>query len=75
MKPFRSHPDDVLWKFRIKDWFDSADPVACNILRLLAADEDLSKIERFKEILEVDKPGEQADEITRTKWKKAQFFS
>jgi len=74
MKPFHSHPDDVLWKFKIKDWFDGDDPVARDILRLLAADEDLLNIERFKEILETDKPGEQADEITRTKWNRAQFF-
>lgn len=74
MKPFCSHPDDVLWKFKIKDWFDEADPLARDILKLLAADEDLMNIERFKEILEADKPGEQADDITRTKWNKTQFF-
>jgi len=74
MNPFCSHPDDVLWKFKIKDWFDSTDPVARCMLRLLAADEDLSNIERFKEILEPIEPGEQANEVTRTKWKKAQFF-
>lgn len=74
MKPFHSHPDDVLWKFKIKDWFDEADPLARDILRLLAADEDLLNIERFKEILWTDEPGEQADYITRTKWNRAQFF-
>ncbi len=74
MKPFRSYSDDVLWKFKIKDWFDSEDPVARSMLRLLAADADLSNIERFKEILETEEPGEQTDEITRTKWKKTQFF-
>lgn len=74
MRPFHSHPDDVLWKFKIKDWFDEADPLAIDILKLLAADEDLLNIERFKEILETDRPGEQANEITRIKWNRAQFF-
>lgn len=74
MKPFCSHPDDVLWKFKIKDWFDEADPLARDILKLLAADEDLMNIERFKEILEEERSEEQVDEITRIKWNEAQFF-
>jgi hypothetical protein len=74
MNPFHSHPDDVLWKFTIKDWFDEADPLSRDILKLLAADEDLLNIERFKEILEVDRLGEQADQITKIKRDRAQFF-
>ncbi len=74
MKPFCSHPDDVSWKFKIKDWFDESDPLAIDILKLLVADEDLMNIERFKEILEADRSEGQADEITRIKWNKAQFF-
>ena len=73
MNPFQSHPDDILWKFEIKDWFDAADPVACDIL-MLVADEDLMNIERFKELLESNMSGEQADEITKTKWRKTHFF-
>ena len=74
MNPFHSHPDDILWKFKIKDWFDAADSVACDILMLLVADEDLMNIERFKEILDSNKSREEAVEITRTKWRKAHFF-
>lgn len=48
MKPFCSHPDDVLWKFKVKDWFDETDPLARDILKLLAADEDLMNIEGLK---------------------------
>ena len=74
MNPFHSRPDDILWKFKIKDWFDVADPVACDILMLLVADEDLMNIERFKEILDSNLCGEEADEITRIKWRKVHFF-
>jgi hypothetical protein len=74
MNPFQSHPNDILWKFEIKEWFDAADPVACDILLLLVADEDLMNIERFKEILDSNTSGEQSDEITKTKWRKAHFF-
>ena len=44
MNPFHSHPDDILWKFKIKDWFDAADSVACDILMLLVADKDIVKL-------------------------------
>lgn len=74
MMPFHRHDGDVLWKFKIKDWFDSTDPVACVILRLLAADEDLMNIERFKEILETDMPEVQVDEVTTIKRNNSRFF-
>lgn len=74
MNPFQSHPDDILWRFEIKDWFDAADPIACDILMLLVADEDLMNIEKFKEILDSNLTEEKADEITKTKWGKAHFF-
>lgn len=74
MNPFRSHPDDVLLKFKIEDWFNKADPVARDLLMLLTADEDLVNIERFKEILESNMSGEQADKITKAKMNRAHFF-
>ena len=74
MNPFQSHSDDILWRFEIKEWLDAADPIACDILMLLMADEDLMNIERFKERLESNMSGEQEDEITITKWRKTHYF-
>ncbi|HJT18893.1 MAG TPA: hypothetical protein VJ746_00390 [Nitrospira sp.] len=40
----------------------------------MAVDEDLSNVERLKDILEVDRPTSETDEISQTKWNRIQFF-
>jgi hypothetical protein len=74
MPPFISHPDDQLWKFKIKDLFPHNDEVARYVLMVLAANEDLSNIERFMTVLEAHKPQFGADEIAQAKWKRGHFF-
>lgn len=48
MSPFTSHPDDQLWKFKIKDLFPHDDELARYVLIVLTANEDLSNIEGRK---------------------------
>jgi hypothetical protein len=42
MGAFTSHPDDQLWKFKIKDLFPHDDELARHVLMVLTANEDLS---------------------------------
>lgn len=72
MNPFSRSPGDCWLKFPIGDVFPNDDPLARDIVRMIAADEDLSNIERFKLILEgLDS---KTDAISRAKWNRAQFF-
>lgn len=74
MSPFTSHPDDQLWKFKIKDLFPHDDELARYVLIVLTANEDLSNIERFKTLLENEKPRPGIDEIAQAKWNRGHFF-
>ncbi len=74
MGPFTSHPDDLLWRFKIEDLFPHNDELARHILMILAANEDLSNIERFKTLLEAEKPRAGIDEIAQAKWNRGHFF-
>ncbi len=74
MSPFTSHPDDQLWKFKIKDLFPHDDELARHVLIVLTANEDLSNIERFKTLLEPEKPRPGTDEIAQAKWNRGHFF-
>lgn len=71
---FTSHPDEQLWKFKIKDLFPHDDELARHVLMVLAANEDLSNIERFKMLLEPEKPRDGTDEIAQGKWNRSHFF-
>lgn len=72
MTPFSRSPGDCWISFPIGEVFPDDDPLARDIVRMIAADEDLSNIERFKIILEgLDS---EADAITRAKWDRAQFL-
>ena len=74
MGAFTSHPDDQLWKFKIKDLFPHDDELARYILMVLTANEDLSNIERLKELLETEQPQPGTDEIAQAKWNRGHFF-
>lgn len=74
MGPFTSHPDDRLWKFKIMDLFPYDDELARHVLMVLTASEDLSNIERFKTLLETEKPRPGIDEIAQAKWNRGHFF-
>jgi len=72
MTPFSRSPGDCWLRFPIGDVFPKDDPLARDIVRMIAADEDLSNTVRFKLILEgLDS---ETDEISRAKWNRAQFF-
>ena len=72
--PFRKHKDDSLITFKVGEFFPSNDPLAVDVVRLMAVDEDLANIERLKEMLEADRPTPETDEIGRTKWNRIQFL-
>jgi hypothetical protein len=74
VSPFRKHKDDSLKKFKIGEFFPSNDPLAVDVVRLMAVDEDLANLERLKEMLEADRPTPETDEIGRTKWNRIQFL-
>jgi hypothetical protein len=74
VSPFKKHKDDSLLKFAVGKFFPWHDPLAVDVVRLMAVDEDLANIERLKEILEVDRPTAEADEISRAKWNRIQFL-
>lgn len=71
---FRKHKDDCLLKFSIGEFLPSHDPLAVYVVCLMAVDEDLSNIERLKDILEADRPTAETDEISRAKWNRIEFF-
>ncbi|MEO8328303.1 MAG: hypothetical protein ABI618_20855, partial [Nitrospirota bacterium] len=52
MEPLPSYPIDELRKFKIKDLFPHTDDLSRYVLMVLAAKEDLSNIERFKDLLQ-----------------------
>lgn len=74
MDPFLSNPNDELWKFKTKDLFPHADKLSRYVLMVSTANEDLSNIERLKDLLERNKPPSGMDEIAQAKWNRSQFF-
>ena len=71
---FTSSPDDLLWKFKIKDLFPHDAELARYVLMVLTANEDLSTIERLKDLLEAKKPRPETDEFARAKWASDHLF-
>lgn len=71
---FRRHKGDRLVKLSIGEFLPSHDPLAVYVTCLMAADEDLSNIERLKDILETDRPTPETNEIGRAKWNRIDFF-
>jgi len=71
---FRRHKGDYLVKFSIGDFLPSDDPLAVYVACLMAVNEDLSNIERLKDVLEADRPTSETDEIGRAKWNRIEFF-
>jgi len=71
---FSSYPNDELWKFKIKDLFPHTDNLSRYVLMVLAANEDLSNIERLKDLLESKNSSLGKDEIAQTKRNRSQFF-
>ena len=74
METFSNYPKDELWKFKIKDLFPHADKLARYVLMVLTANEDLTNIERLKDLLEGDNPPHVIDEIAQAKRNRSQFF-
>ncbi len=74
MEFFPSNPNDELWKFKIKDLFPHTDKLARHVLMVLTANEDLSNIERLKDLLERDSPRPGVDDFAQIKRNRSQFF-
>lgn len=71
---FSSYPNDELWKFKIKDLFPHTDNLSRYVLMVLVANEDLSNIERLKDLLESENSSLGKDDISQTKRNRSQFF-
>lgn len=74
MTPFSRSPGEFWLRFKIGDLLPQGDPLARDLIRPIAADEDLINIEHFKSILMIHESESKEDAISRTMWKKAQFF-
>lgn len=74
MTPFSRSPGDLWLRFKFGDLFSKDDPLARDLARLLAADEDLTNIEHFESVLMVHESESKEDEISRTKWMGAHIF-
>jgi hypothetical protein len=74
MPPFSRSPGDFWLKFKVGDLFPKDDPLARDIVRMMAADEDLTNVEGLKFMLETYEFDAKADAISRTKWNRAQLL-
>jgi hypothetical protein len=70
MKPFVIHLGDCALEVRDKRAFPEGDSLAVDLLRLMTVDEDLSNVERFKDLPESARSGFDSGEISQTKWKR-----